>query len=160
MIAFGVISIIVSVYLYNIAGRYPKYSWADGGGPAFFPQLIIVILIMLSLISIIQNLRERKMLGKKIVDFNLPGLTRNNFFWLGLVFILFALPLLLGKIGFIATALIAIPLTSLIIKTRAGAVTKKDLLIILATTLVFSFGISYFFEKFLRIPLPKGPFIL
>ena len=94
-IVVGIFFIVLSIFLYTVSLSFPKvHNMASG--PAVFPQIILISLIVFSTIYVIQSIISKK----RIPIFG--SLERKNLFTLLLIFVVLLIYVLLfGKFSFL-----------------------------------------------------------
>lgn len=111
-------------------------------GPSFYPIIISIITIMLSIILLIQTYREKKESDKS--NFTKQGLKK-----VGIAVIAFFVYFnMISKIGFIISSFIFMSLFMVVLGLRDW---KKYILLPLGSTIVM----YYIFSVFLKIRLPE-----
>lgn len=162
MFIFSVLMLALCGTLYLFANSYLEKAISKGGGPAFFPKLILVLLLIIFLFNVLKGLYNLIFQAKKITGLEgdyLKFLTKDTCVWLVFITILLLIPVFLVFLGFKISVLITYLLTSLMIKYKSGDIRVKDLLVMVSLALVLAFGLSLFFEEWLRILLPRGSIV-
>ncbi|MBO8127150.1 MAG: tripartite tricarboxylate transporter TctB family protein [Firmicutes bacterium] len=147
-IVFYIALIIASSVLYLNAGTLPSPPWEPLGSGSF-PQMVFGLMAVLSLVGLIQKVREyRKSTGREKFSFS-------QYKVVGLVFLLFTLYVaVFNFLGFIISTALFLIVTMWLI----GPKTKRSLPLITVIALAFSVGMFYVFRVYLYVYLPLGVF--
>lgn len=156
MIIFSLITLAISVYLFIIAGTYPGVSWASGGGPGVYSQLVLVILILSTIAALITHLMGQKELVFKFNLKELPRIVGNYRFFICFALCLLLAPKSLGLFGFKLSALLVFIISGVLIKKNTGPLAIKDFVFMSFAAIIVVFGIDFLFENVIRVLLPKG----
>lgn len=153
-ILFLLFNIVVLFKTFN----FPEITW-EPMGPAVFPQIIIISLIILLSILIIKKLIKRKSEDEIIIktDFSFNSISKflkkYNEVWGTIILFLFYI-VSMKFIGFKFSTFGFLLITQWLLSPK-----KKSLLPrIIIISIVISFGFSYFFESFLSVIFPRGIF--
>ncbi|UFJ40302.1 tripartite tricarboxylate transporter TctB family protein [Brevibacillus humidisoli] len=123
---------------------------SDPIGPAGFPQAILIIAIVLTLVSLFQTIRKRKAKAE-VSGGGKPHELSKEF--IGLLLTISIYVLIVDTLGFIlATILLLFALLFLLGEKKPGKV--------VILSIVGSFGFSLLFGNLLSVPLPRGIEIL
>ncbi|MFC0472532.1 tripartite tricarboxylate transporter TctB family protein [Halalkalibacter kiskunsagensis] len=151
----GIALIVLCILIYSQSGDFPQFNETTLN-PGSFPQLIAILLALLSLILII--LKGKELLSQKaeIHKKNVSEYLKELFVEYKLVFIaivnLFLYIFLMQFIGFVVTTIIFIIVTGLII----GPKKKKDIVKISIISVVITVTAYIFFENVLYVRFPSG----
>ena len=151
-IIFSVILIIGAIYLYVYIGGA---SGATAGlenltdlGAAFWPRVILVLIIVLSVVNLIQAIKKMKAEGATVTSgIDVAGFFKSKLF-IGMILV-FAAALILPIIGFIPTCFIFLILYGLLLGD------KKYLRLVIAALLI-TIVVYIIFQGALDIFLPRG----
>ena len=153
----GIALLLLSIIIFINAGDLPSMNESQLG-PGSFPQVIAVLLGLLSLILIIQEAiklyKGRDPEKSTSVKAQLKEMITEH----KLVFI--TLALLLGYIiaiqiiGFIIATIAFMIVTALVV----GPKTKKDIITISSISVVLTVGLYLFFQNVLQVRFPTGIF--
>ena len=142
----SVVIIVFSVIVYIIAGGFGGTLNPADIGPAAFPRLMAVFMIVLGVIQIVQSLRKRSQLlagdkpGKKVV-------LNNKLAVIGCAVLLFVYGMVMPRIGFY----VATPFFILIVMWLMGTRKWTQLVGVPLGFLIFAYVV---FHMTLRIVLP------
>jgi len=148
IIISGII-LLVACFLFYIASTFPQNRMADQVGPALWPKIILLLIIILSMSLliqfVIQSLKEKKARPKEDLSAEKEGFR--------MLILTVILSLLYGfgvsYVGFLLSILVFQTLFLLILK-----VTKIPVLVLYPLSLTVV--IYAIFIKVLYIPLPRG----
>lgn len=142
-ISFSLILILISSYLYVVAGGFGSLKGQKDIGPAAFPQGVSVALIILCVLLIIMEIKKEK--DEKVILMNLK-------LFLGVLsIIIFAL--VFKKVGFIISSIF---ITFINIRLLLNESFKKRWIMVFVTSVFVPVVIYVIFSHFLKVPLPKG----
>lgn len=146
----GIVFIIISVVMFLDTYTFP-ITPVQGAGPAFWPRLLSILLVILSVILIINSFKSQE----KNVD---KPKKANYKPYLGILLSVLYF-LLFRKVGFVVmTFFYFCGLSILADDSETGFPNKKGLLLMVFQSAVL-LGIVYFvFRVFLRVNLPQGMF--
>lgn len=142
-----VLGLALSVAVFHFSRGWPRFDWADGGPPSFFPRLLAVLLGLLCLALVVQMLLQRRSAGQR----EQGAALRVAASFLGL---LLAVPLL-HWIGFRLTAIVlGLFVMALLIDWRS--INLKGLLAMLLTALGAALLLHVLFHHIAGRRLPAG----
>ena len=141
--------IIFAASIFVSTNEYAVNSGYDPGA-AFWPRLLAVMLVVLSIILVIQTMiaGERNKEQTNPIDFKAPQMKR-VYIMLG-IFLIFTILLIYG--GFIIASLLFVPAVMFVLGER------KAFKLVL-TSLILTGSVYFFFTMLLRITLPQ-PFFM
>ncbi len=146
----GILFLILSIIIFLQAGNLPESSY-EPLGPSGFPQIIVIVMGILSIFLIIKKLKNIDLSQARLnfkdifIKYKLIFITLTNF--AGYIF-------LMRLIGFRASTFIFVFLTQLLLGPRD----EKKYLIIGSIALFISLGSYYFFQNYLGVIFPTGIF--
>ena len=151
-IIFSVILIVGAIFLYVYIGGA---TGATAGlenltdlGAAFWPRVILVLIIVLSVVNLIQAIKKMKAEGATVTSgIDVAGFFKSKLF-IGMILV-FAAALILPIIGFIPTCFIFLILYGLLLGD------KKYLRLVIAALLI-TIVVYIIFQGALDIFLPRG----
>lgn len=151
-IIFSVILIVGSIYLYvyigDASGSTAGLENLTDLGAAFWPRVILVLLLILSVVNLIQGVKKMKAAGTGITEgISLSGFFKSKLF-VGMVLVCvaaFALP----QVGFIPTCFLFLIAYGLLLGDK-----KYVRLVVVA--LLVTIAIYLVFQGALDIFLPRG----
>ena len=148
-IIFSIFLIIAGIALFIMIGADPAAAASENElGAAFWPQLILVIIIVLSVVNIINSFKKLKAEGKTITsDIDLEGFFKSKLF-VGMVAVS-VLALVLPVIGFIPSCILF--LIGYGVLLGAPSITK-----IIIASIFITIVIYILFQGALDIMLPRG----
>lgn len=123
----------------------PKSNLGDPNAPIYFPVIISVFLIILSVSYFFQEWKRRKQEFKELKEL-LSG--RTPFLLISSLIMMFIYSLLFERIGFLLTTIIF--LTGLLFIVNG----KKNWITNILVSVLFSFAIWYSFAILLQVSLP------
>lgn len=158
----GFILIVFSSVMYFLASRLPKGTFGTGGAD-FFPKIIFILLGLMSILLIAGAVvRERKRGGEpsaaktKPLDPTAWAKVSNTLRYHKTVLVSFGVFLGYVVLMYYFGYPVATLAFMLVLMWFLGPRDKKSIGVIAATTIVVTFGLYYFFLKFLKIFLPTG----
>lgn len=153
---FGIVMLTICMFLFVVAGRFPSLPVAQGGGAAFYPRFMLVLLFGLMIIYLFQN-REKitAAIGRKDRR-SLKDCLLQYRYWFLFVVVLILIPISFPYLGFILTGSWSVFASSMIIRGKEGKVTSKGILVSVAMAVVVSVVIYMVFVRVFIIPLPTG----
>ena len=151
-IIFSVILIIGSIYLYvyigDAAGATAGLENLTDLGAAFWPRVILILLLILSVINLIQGIRKMKAEGAGVTTgIDIAGFFKSKLF-IGMILVLVT-AFIMPQIGFLPTCFIFLILYGLLLGD------KKYLRLVIVAFLV-TIAIYVVFQGALDIFLPRG----
>ena len=148
-IIFSAFLIVVGIGLFVMIGADPEAVATENElGAAFWPQLILTIIIVLSVVNIITSLKKLKSEGKTITsDIDIAGFFNSKLF-VGMMTI-FIFALILPLIGFIPSCIIF--LIGYGVLLDASSIPKLVVVAVLITIVIY-----ILFQGVLDIMLPRG----
>ncbi|MBT2583253.1 tripartite tricarboxylate transporter TctB family protein [Planococcus sp. ISL-109] len=156
-IVIGLALIALGLVIYFQSTDFPALSEVhlDAGS---FPQLVAVLLILLSLLLVIKKVFEL-MRSKSTGEQPSAGERFREFYWEYRLVILTLLVFLvyifiIQFIGFVVSTIAFIIFTGLLVGSRA----KKDILVISIVSVAVTLGTYFFFENVLNVRFPSGIF--
>lgn len=139
---FSIILCLISAVVYYSASQFDMSYIGDTGlGPDFFPKVVSVILIVLSILIFISNGKDKKTEKNPNVKYTL------------ITIVIFAVYIvLIGKIGYlVSTILFSFAIISLL---------KKDSIVLkVVYSIIFPVGLYLLFTYAFKVSLPTGIFI-
>ncbi|MCL7747971.1 tripartite tricarboxylate transporter TctB family protein [Halalkalibacter alkaliphilus] len=153
----GIALIVLCIIIYSQSGDFPQFNETTLN-PGSFPQLIAILLGLLSLILVISKIKDLISQKAELSKMNVREYLKEVLVEYKLVFItlisLFLYIFLMQFIGFIVTTIIFIIVTSLII----GPKKKKDIIVATIVSVVITVTTYVFFENVLHVRFPSGLF--
>lgn len=152
VIFLGIIS-LVAISMALLAYQFPVSIIDKSGGPAFFPQAVVLFIVALALIRIVQVIRTKKDERKEFVFLEMFKGPR-------LIFILATIIEIatMKYLGFIIS--MSIYLAGMIIYfnyTQKGKwLSVKNMLLIAFISILGIIGIDFIFCEVLKVVIPKG----
>lgn len=148
-IIFSVFLIIAGIGLFIMIGADPAAAASENElGAAFWPQIVLVIIIVLSVVNIISSLKKLKAEGKTITsDIDIVGFLKSKLF-IGMIEIII-LALALPVIGFIPSCTLF--LIGYGVLLNAPSIPKLVIAAVLITIVIY-----ILFQGALDIMLPRG----
>lgn len=142
--AFLITSLSAAIWI--MTAGFPPSEDPNIPGPAFFPRLVAMVMVVLAVLMSIENVRKND--RSRLFDWANPGLKRN--------FLLFTLStiycFLLSYIGFLILTPFFLMIMMLVMK-RQGLFGWKVFSSVTATVAIY-----LIFEVFLDVPLPTWAF--
>ncbi|WP_134704592.1 tripartite tricarboxylate transporter TctB family protein [Ammoniphilus sp. YIM 78166] len=145
--------VIFHILILGFLGIFLKQSFlvdtarsSDPIGPVAFPQAIIIVALALTLFSLFQTIRKRRIAGRAVSS-GIPHEWSKEF--LGLLVAIAGFVLIVDFLGFIITAMILLFAILYLLGERRY---KK----IVGLSVGASFGFALIFGKLLSVPLPRG----
>jgi len=139
---FSIILCMISAVVYYSASQFDMSYIGDTGlGPDFFPKVVSVILIVLSILIFISSGKDKKTEKNPNVKYTL------------ITIVIFAVYIvLIGKIGYlVSTILFSFAIISLL---------KKDSIVLkVVYSIIFPVGLYLLFTYAFKVSLPTGIFI-
>lgn len=139
---FSIILCLISAVVYYSASQFDMSYIGDTGlGPDFFPKVISVILIVLSILIFISNGKDKKTEKNPNIKYTLITIG---------IFAVYIV--LIGKIGYlVSTILFSFAIISLL---------KKDSIVLkVVYSIIFPVGLYLLFTYAFKVSLPTGIFI-
>lgn len=148
-ILFSAFLIIAGIVLFRMIGADPAaVASEDELGAAFWPQIILVIIIVLSVVNIIISIKKLKKEGKTIMsDIDIVGFFKSKLF-IGMILVAI-LAIALPVIGFIPSC--ALFLIGYGVLLNAPSIPKLIIASVLITIVIY-----ILFQGALDIMLPRG----
>ena len=151
-IIFSVILIVGAIFLYvyigGATGSTAGLENLTDLGAAFWPRVILVLIIVLSVVNLIQAIKKMKAEGATVTSgIDVAGFFKSKLF-IGMILV-FAAALILPIIGFIPTCFIFLILYGLLLGD------KKYLRLVIAALLI-TIVVYIIFQGALDIFLPRG----
>ena len=105
-IIFSAFLIIAGIGLFKMIGADPEAASTENElGAAFWPQLVLAIIIVLSVVNIVTSLKKLKSKGKTITsDIDIVGFIKSKLF-IGMILVVI-LAIILPTIGFIPSCIL------------------------------------------------------
>ncbi len=139
---FSIILCLISAVVYYSASQFDMSYIGDTGlGPDFFPKVVSVILIVLSILIFISNGKDKKTEKNPNIKYTLITIG---------IFAVYIV--LIGKIGYlVSTILFSFAIISLL---------KKDSIVLkVVYSIIFPVGLYLLFTYAFKVSLPTGIFI-
>lgn len=139
---FSIILCMISAVVYYSASQFDMSYIGDTGlGPDFFPKVVSVILIVLSILIFISNGKDKKTEKNPNIKYTLITIG---------IFAVYIV--LIGKIGYlVSTILFSFAIISLL---------KKDSIVLkVVYSIIFPVGLYLLFTYAFKVSLPTGIFI-
>lgn len=139
---FSIILCLISAVVYYSASQFDMSYIGDTGlGPDFFPKVVSVILIVLSILIFILNGKDKKTEKNPNIKYTLITIG---------IFAVYIV--LIGKIGYlVSTILFSFAIISLL---------KKDSIVLkVVYSIIFPVGLYLLFTYAFKVSLPTGIFI-
>lgn len=139
---FSIILCLISAVVYYSASQFDMSYIGDTGlGPDFFPKVVSVILIVLSILIFISNGKDKKTEKNPNIKYTLITIG---------IFAVYIV--LIGKIGYlVSTILFSFAIISLL---------KKDSIVLkVVYSIIFPVGLYLLFTYVFKVSLPTGIFI-
>ena len=139
---FSIILCLISAVVYYSASQFDMSYIGDTGlGPDFFPKVVSVILIVLSILIFISNGKDKKTEKNPNIKYTLITIG---------IFAVYIV--LIGKIGYlVSTILFSFAIVSLL---------KKDSIVLkVVYSIIFPVGLYLLFTYAFKVSLPTGIFI-
>ena len=151
-IIFSLILIVASIYLYifigNAGGATAGLENLTDLGAAFWPRVILVLLLLLSIANLVQCFKKMKAENGKITDgIDVAGFFKSKLF-IGIIFVI-VLAVALPQIGFIPCCFVFLIAYGLLLGD------KKYVRLVVASLLI-TVVIYIIFQGALDIFLPRG----
>jgi putative tricarboxylic transport membrane protein len=144
--AAGLCLLLLSCAVWILSASFPPSDIANTPGPAFFPRLVVLILVGLTGLMFLENVRKNE--NSRLFDWASPGMVRNL-----LLFVLSAVYCgLLGYIGFLILTPICL-LVMMLIMQRKGMLGWMMFSSLAATAAIY-----LVFQVLLDVPLPTWSF--
>jgi putative tricarboxylic transport membrane protein len=138
--------ISVSVAIWVMTASFPPSDDPNIPGAAFFPRLVAIIMVVLTVMMAVENVRKNN--NCKLFDLASPGLKRNG--WLFIISTVYCV--LLNYIGFLILTPFALFIMMLVL-SRQGLFGWKIFSSVVATVSIY-----LVFEVLLDVPLPTWSF--
>ena len=148
-IIFSAFLIIAGAGLFAMIGADPQAAASQTElGAAFWPQIILAIMIVLSVVNIVTNVKKMKAEGTTITSgIDVAGFFKSKLF-IGMVLVA-VMALILPIIGFIPTCIIFLMVYGILLK--ADNIPKLAICVVLITIVIY-----VLFQGALDIMLPRG----
>ena len=151
-IIFSVILILGAIYLYifigGASGTTAGLESLTDLGAAFWPRVILILLIILSVINLIQGLKKMKAEGTGITEgISVAGFFKSKLF-IGMILV-GIMAFILPQIGFLPTCFIFLIAYGLLLG-------EKKYLRLVIVALIITISIYVIFQGALDIFLPRG----
>ena len=142
----GLFLLLLSSAIWILSSSFPPSDIANTPGPNFFPRMVASIMVVLTVLMLIENVRKNE--KSKLFDWASPGMVRNL-----LLFVLSAVYCgLLGYIGFLILTPICL-LIMMLIMQRKGMLGWMMFSSLAATAAIY-----LVFQVLLDVPLPEWSF--
>lgn len=143
---FGLFLYLLAAFVFIQTRSYPQIDWAHGGSPGFYPQILVVLLVIFATVMVwfgLKNPQEPAKINKsKIIDLCIT------------VAILLITPHLFKLFGFL---IVAAPLVFALTLSFQGWKTNRRKLAEAAFASIVGTGIIYLvFQYGARVVLPRG----
>lgn len=144
---------ILALLIFYTSREWPVYDYNSGYGPGFYPRMLAIVLIVLSMLLVIDETvkaaKARRMADSsaELSDERIIKIDELKYplIFLGLMAVYI---LLLNVLGFI--------LDTILFLIAGTQILKGKLLTSIIISLVFSFAIYFIFANLLRVNLPTG----
>lgn len=148
-ILFSVFLIVAGIGLFAMVGADPAAAASETElGAAFWPQIILGLMIILSVVNMVTAIKKMKADGKSITtDIDVVGFFKSRLF-MGMVLVAI-LALILPVIGFIPSCILFLIAYGILLK--APNVPKLAIAAVLITVVIY-----ILFQGALDIMLPRG----
>lgn len=145
---FSAVMLIGSIYLFFLVGAESPLPTETELGAAFWPRIILVLLMLLLVVNIVQTLKAAKTEGQPVIgDLDVAGFFKSKLF-VGML-IVFLMALILPKIGFIPSCCLFLIAYGILLGER-----KIPLLVI--RSVILTAIIYVIFQGALDIMLARG----
>jgi hypothetical protein len=148
-IIFSAVLIIAGIGLFAMIGADPAAAASETElGAAFWPQIILAIMIVLSVVNIVTSLKKMKADGKTVTsDIDVAGFFKSKLF-IGMIAVAI-LALVLPTIGFVPSCILFLIGYGILLK--ADNIPKLAIISVLITIVIY-----ILFQGALDIMLPRG----
>lgn len=143
----GAILIAAALLVIILTLRFPEFP-GQNYGPAVFPRLLAVLLILCGVMMMIRGLAAWRA-GEPLAD--MPAWARDPANVVSALLVLgasLAYILVLDAVGFVPLTIVVLLVLFLWFKVRMP--------VAIVTALVAAFGVNWFFATLMRVPLPRG----
>lgn len=144
--AFGLGLYLLAAFVFLSAKSYPHVDWEHGGSPGFYPEILVVLLVIFATIMVwfgFKNTQEpEKINKKKIIDLCIT------------VLVLLITPKLFKLFGFLAAA---VPVVFILMLAFQGWKTNRRKLIEAVLASIIGTAIIFIvFQYGAKVVLPRG----
>lgn len=156
-ILIGVLLILLSALIYFNSGDFPQLNETHLG-PESFPNLIALLLTLLSFVLIIKNVIT--LLKSKAASFDIGIKDYLKKQWQEYRLVVYTLVILalyiflLDVLGFVFSSIAFVIATGLLLGPR----NKKSVIVISLVSFIVTLGMYFFFENVLYVRFPNGIF--
>jgi putative tricarboxylic transport membrane protein len=143
----GAILIAAALFVIGLTLKFPDFP-GQNYGPAVFPRLLAVLLILCGVLLAIRGFAARRA-GEPLAD--VPSWARDPANVVSALLVLgaaLAYILVLDAVGFVPLTIVVLLVLFLWFKVRVP--------VAVLTALVAAFGVNWFFATLMRVPLPRG----
>lgn len=140
-----VIILLVSIFLFGVTFTFSTINIESGGGGAFWPRILLGLIIVLEIGNIIYTYIKNKKGEIKVEKDPEIVYPQNLYTSVGLIVVFI---ILMNIIGFFLATVLYLFFMMLILKVK----TVRNVII----SLVGAYGISFVFVVLLMVPLPQG----
>ncbi len=143
----GAILIAAALLVIILTLRFPEFP-GQNYGPAVFPRLLAVLLILCGVMMMIRGLAAWRA-GEPLAD--MPSWARDPANVVSALLVLgasLAYILVLDAVGFVPLTIVVLLVLFLWFRVRVP--------VAVVTALVAAFGVNWFFATLMRVPLPRG----
>jgi hypothetical protein len=145
---FSAVLFIGSIYLFILVGSESPAPTATELGAAFWPRIILVLLMILLVVNMVQNVKTAKAEGTPLIDgIDIGGFLKSKLF-AGII-IIFLEALLLPYIGFI-------PSCFLFLNAYGYLLGERKIVMMLVRSAILTILIYIIFQGALDIMLARG----
>lgn len=144
--AFGLFLFFLAVFVFVSARSFPHVAWEHGGSPGFYPEILVVLLVIFAVIMVwfgLKNpLEHEKISNKKIIIMLFAAV------------LLLLVPTFFRLLGFLVTAIITVFLLTLAFrgwKTNLRRLVESVLASLVGTGLIY-----IVFQYGAKVTLPRG----
>ena len=145
---FSIFLTVFAVYCFFLVGAQSPASTATELGAAFWPRIILVVMIALLIANIVKNIKENKASGQKLVgEIKIAEFFKSKLF-IGMV-IVFVMALLMPYIGFM-------PVCFLFLMAYGALLGERRWLRLVLISLIVTVILYVLFQGPLSIMLARG----
>ena len=141
---FSIILIVIVVLIYQWSINFPENTPGSGLGPGFFPRILIIMMLFISIYLIATSIIKKKKEKSVSVGFNVNKLKKPIL----IVCLTILYTITLNYLGFLLDTIIYLIITSILFGNKY----LQSLLF----SIIFTFLVYLIFKKMLRVPLPPG----
>jgi hypothetical protein len=140
---FAACMMLLSAVVTITVQEFPEGGYSEGFGPGFYPLILAVVILGLSLVLIYETIRSKnkEAIGLTINQLRMPA-------FLTIAIIVFSV--LLHYIGFLIDSVLFLFVTMVLLKTKPK--------LALSLSIIFTVVIYVLFKLVLKVPLPEALF--